>query len=262
MEKESQKGGVSNLIKRIKLKYPNLTLDECIEYIESAKESIGGSFSGIEMKDVELLVKLEMKQDEKKKEEKKILDENICAFCFKELSNKWECKRHMEKAHINKEIKNGDNVKQKSKKEIQAKDFQCKICGKQYKYAFNLKRHMSEHQEEDRYDCKYCGKSFARRDTLLRHAQILHKVYQKIDFEAASSQSVKSFKCQMCNMDFGMEKQKFNAHLAFKVCQQSRFGKADLDEENRFACDHCEKSYVEKTSLLKHIRWKHQRSIP
>ena len=71
MEKESQKGGVSNLIKRIKLKYPNLTLDECIEYIESAKESIGGSFSGIEMKDIELLVKLEMKQDEKKRKRRK-----------------------------------------------------------------------------------------------------------------------------------------------------------------------------------------------
>ena len=168
----------------------------------------------------------------------------------------------MEKAHVNKEIKNGDNVKQKSKKEFQPKGFQRKICGKLYKYSFNLKRHMREHQEEDRYECKYCGTRFARRDTLSRHAQILHKVYKKIDFEEASSQSVKSLKCLMCKMDFGMEKQKFNAHLAFKVCQQSGFGKASLDEENRFACDHCEKSYVEKTSLLKHIRWKHQRSIP
>ena len=63
------------------MKFPHLTLDECNEYIESAKKSIGRSFSGFEMRDVELLVKLEMKKDEPKKEEKKRLDEKICTFC-------------------------------------------------------------------------------------------------------------------------------------------------------------------------------------
>ena len=65
------------------MKFPHLTLDECNEYIESAKKAIRRSFSGFEMRDVKLLVKHEMKQDEPKKEEKKRLDKNICTFCFK-----------------------------------------------------------------------------------------------------------------------------------------------------------------------------------
>ena len=85
---------------------------------------------------------------------------------------------------------------------------------------------------------------------------------QKIDFEAASSQSVKSLKCQMCNMDFGMEKENFYSNLAYKVCQQAGMGNAGLDEENKFPCDLCEKSYVEKSSLMKHIRWKHKSPSP
>ena len=143
----------------------------------------------------------------------------------------------------------------KKRCELESTNFQCKICGKQYK-------HMREHQQGIKYECKYCGKNFGRRDTLLRHAQILHKVYQKIDFEAASSQSVKSLKCQMCNMDFGMEKEKFYSHLAYKVCQQAGMGNAGLDEENKFPCNLCEKSDVEKSSLMKHIRWKHKSPSP
>ena len=71
MGNESLEDEVSNLTKRIKIKFPHLTLDECNEYIESAKKSIGRSFSGFEMRDVELLAKLKMKQNEPKKEEKK-----------------------------------------------------------------------------------------------------------------------------------------------------------------------------------------------
>ena len=187
MGNESLEDEVSNLTKRIKMKFPHLTLDECNEYIESAKKSIGRSFSGFEMRDVELLVKLEMKQEESKKEEKKRLDENICTFCFKEFSNKWECKTHMKKAHVNTDTESGNNAQQKERSELESANFQCKICGKQYKHAISLKKHMREHQQGIKYECKYCGKNFGRRDTLLRHAQILHKVYQKIDFEAASS---------------------------------------------------------------------------
>ena len=39
-------------------------------------------------------------------------------------------------------------------------------------------------------------------------------------------------------------------------------GNAGLDEENKFPCDLCEKSYVEKCSLMKHIRWKHKSPSP
>ena len=57
-------------------------------------------------------------------------------------------------------------------------------------------------------------------------------------------------------MGFGAEKEKLFAHITSKVCY-AEGRKFSLNEDDKFECDLCEKSYLDKESLVKHIRWKH-----
>ena len=68
-------------------------------------------------------------------------------------------------------------------------------------------------------------------------------------------------KCQICSMDFGTEKEKLYAHIASKVCL-AKINNVSLSKDDRYACTKCEKSYLDKDSLMKHTRWKHSSNNP
>ena len=57
-------------------------------------------------------------------------------------------------------------------------------------------------------------------------------------------------------MGFGTKKEKIFADITSKVCY-AEGSKFSLNEGDRFECDLFEKSYLDKESLVKHIRWKH-----
>ena len=66
------------------------------------------------------------------------------------------------------------------------------------------------------------------------------------------------FTCKMCGSNFGRDRSTFKAHLMLKLCRQSNT--KDILEVNsnlKFVCDQCEKTYAEKDSLDRHIKWKH-----
>ena len=104
------------------------------------------------------------------------------------------------------------------------------------------------------FKCRFCDKSFRRKDILRRHEQIMHRSYQ-IDFTAAGQASTDSLKCKMCSQDFGDNKESFFAHLSAKACQR-KTNSFKLDKEHRFECNVCTKKYLDRDSLVKHIRWK------
>ena len=264
MEKESKKGGSSTLLQMVKFKFPSLNFDECKDYIKRAKVSNGGSLTGLRMGEIITMIKKLMQEESSKQKQNSSLVGKTCNLCFKKFSRNWACRRHIEKAHSTKEtddrtVKFKNNINRETESEVYHK---CVTCEKQYKYPLHLERHLKKHEEKAvKHECKYCGKSFERLDTLLRHAQTLHKVYHKINFEAASSACIESMKCQICSLDFGDEKEKLYAHVASKVCH-TKSNKVFLDKEDRYACTQCEKSYIDKDSLVKHIRWKHSSITP
>ena len=109
---------------------------------------------------------------------------------------------------------------------------------------------MRTHQEKViTFKCKFCDKSYNRNDRLVRHEQRINLSY-KINFSAAGSQS--SLKCYICSLDF---EERLYAHLSSKICESNN--KFSLDKDHVFECDYCDKSYQNRDSLMKHIRWKH-----
>ena len=70
------------------------------------------------------------------------------------------------------------------------------------------------------------------------------------------------FTCEMCGRDFGKDRSTYEAHLTPRLCKH---GKAEsvfeVDQNLRFPCDQCEKTFSEKDVLDRHIRWKHTQPI-
>ena len=258
MDETLSKGGYSKLFKILKSKYPHLSKNEVDQLIIKTRNNNGGTLSGLKMLEILKTIKNILIQIEKEKEQTE-KDEQTCKVCYKMFAYKWTCKRHMREEHRN--FHGTDDQTQKNnndEKEKQGKvgDYCCNICNKTYTLPQNLQRHMKVHQdkeEDEIFKCKYCDKKFSRKDNKLRHEQSIHNSYQ-INFTAAGSQS--SLKCNICNFDFGDDKEKLFAHLSAKVCESNKF---TLDEDHRFECDLCDKSYLGKDDLVKHMRWKHSK---
>ena len=70
-------------------------------------------------------------------------------------------------------------------------------------------------------------------------------------------ESADSLICHMGRKEFGDDKDRFNAHLSAKQCPTQNF---NFDEEHRFECGLCTKKYLDKDALLKHMKWKHNKT--
>ena len=178
--------------------------------------------------------------------------EKTCKLCFHIFSKKSHCKRHMEKVHC-KSLEKISEEEENSGLEIH----RCKICAKEFKHGTSLKRHQKCLQElEDSFKCKYCDKVYKRKDNLQRHSQRIHNKH-RINFDAAASNNDDPLKCPICSKTFEQKnKEIFFAHIASKICHDIN-NKLNLNENNKFECDQCEKTYLDKDTLMKHIRWKH-----
>ena len=63
----------------------------------------------------------------------------------------------------------------------------------------------------------------------------------------------------MCSDDFGTDNNKFELHLVSKACKD-KDKIVEIDENDKFKCDLCDRSYSDMNSLQNHIRWKHNNS--
>lgn len=203
------------------------------------------------------------------KTEKEINDQDddtyakTCKFCFKMFLHRKSCRKHMSQIHGYSQS-SGSMIPKVSNQKMQKSVVKnvagnkCSICDKIFLHSYTLNRHMQNHEEESNvFKCKFCDKSFSRKDILTRHKQIIHRSFQ-IDFTAAGQKTTeqKTLRCKMCSMDFGDKKESFFAHLTAKVCQR-KINKIKLDEDHCFECNLCTKKYLDRDSLVKHIRWKH-----
>jgi uncharacterized Zn-finger protein len=50
--------------------------------------------------------------------------------------------------------------------------YQCRNCGKQFKYANQFRAHKRIHEGEGTFNCGHCGKVFHQTAHLIRHTRI------------------------------------------------------------------------------------------
>lgn len=48
-------------------------------------------------------------------------------------------------------------------------EYQCEVCGHQFRTKFHLQRHMFTHMEKEDFFCDICGQHFCRMDYYNRH---------------------------------------------------------------------------------------------
>ena len=60
----------------------------------------------------------------------------------------------------------------------------------------------------------------------------------------------------MCSSDFGSDHNKFETHLVSKLCM-NKDNIVEINDQDRYQCDLCERSYAHKDELNRHIGWKH-----
>ena len=77
-----------------------------------------------------------------------------------------------------------------------------------------------------------------------------------INLDALRESGNDTFDCKMCGRNFGSE-DLFETHIVSKACQTGN-NSLNINDEGRYQCDLCERSYVHQSDLLKHLHWKHR----
>ena len=128
----------------------------------------------------------------------------------------------------------------------------CPHCEKEFKHKAALTWHLKVHNEvlESRCDAK-----FTRKDNLSQHQQRVHKIVNlNVDI---LKKTTKDFVCKMCGQKFGKDRLKFEVHLLHKACRNEEES-IEVNDDERYQCDQCDKTYAEKNSLNRHCEWKHR----
>lgn len=277
----------------VKRKFPALSAKEINMMIIRVKKANKGTLTGLTMAACMGLVKKDI-HDEHKRKDKEWKDEKrelglTCTICFHTFANESSCKRHMQGKHG--KVRHEATVKDKTgfdkkcphcnrffkyefsreyhverfhskddKTETcstldEASSFVCKKCEKVFRHKPSLKRHMITHDENEGFDCDRCDANFRRKDNLVKHEKRVHSL-GNLNVGLIRGEDSREFVCKMCGRNFGPDRIKYEAHLMLRVCQ-TKDRNIEIDDKLKFPCDHCEKTYNEKDSLDRHVRWKH-----
>ena len=265
---------LSNLINFVQQKYPGLREKDSYDAIVGVKETNGGQLKGLNKSSFlklldEFMSKKTLGDDEKQGEVETKEEKKTCKICFRVLSSAQTVRRHSRKCKAETyfprdendnndtiEVENvhqDDHSKDDSFANEQEPEFVCKVCGKIYRHKASLARHLKDH-EDNLFDCDECSKRFSRKDNLYAHKRVVHNRHF-LNFDAIKKFYHASKSCRKCGENLE-SKEEFEAHITLKICQD-RSKKLELDQDEKFKCCLCDKSYKSKKNLVAHIKWKH-----
>jgi uncharacterized C2H2 Zn-finger protein len=175
-----------------------------------------------------------------------------CPHCNKSFKYDFSLSYHLKSMHSNMGTKEIDQTSENT-----PSLFECNVCAKVFKQQYTLNRHMKTHEDNERFECERCTAKFSRHDNLVKHQRRAHSITNvNVDFIRKSGMT--KFSCQMCDRNFGTDRSTFEAHLMLRLCRQvNTEDVVEVDSNLKFLCDQCDKTYAEKDSLDRHIRWKH-----
>ena len=224
-----------------------------------------------------------------------------CFVCSRKFGYASHLKDHMTRAHkdldINEDIKRNDDKERGI--DTEAKNFNCKECGKIFGTKKDCVRHQNIHNNSSStFKCEKCCKEFRRKDNLYQHIRRFHEskendtkpnndVNQNLNENENTNQIKKSkdknAKCDTCEKSFGsaydlqrhqnthMEKS-YLCTLCPKVFRKENsldhhFAKIHTDNCNdekghldeQTLCAHCGSKFANKRNLQVHILRIHEK---
>ncbi|XP_030755795.1 zinc finger protein 585A-like isoform X2 [Sitophilus oryzae] len=163
----------------------------------------------------------------------------VCLHCDKTYTRKQRLQHHLQNNHI--------DSRAKALKESQKKIYRCCTCSYQTTYKFNFNNHKKIHLapgERQMFACLHCDKTYTRKQLLQLHLQ-----NNKIDSRAKALKKShkKVYRCSMCSYQTPY-KSHLNTHKNTHL---------PPEERQRFACLHCNKTYIQKQGLQWHLKYHH-----
>lgn len=160
---------------------------------------------------------------------------HVCAHCGKSFTHKYCLNTHL-LLHTNE------------------RPHQCTECNKRFTLKHHLMSHKNVHKREKPFHCGECGKSFPLKKQLITHEKF-HR-------------GERPFVCKECGDTFAQENHlvmhlRFHGSLTSFVCGQcgaTFTRKFELDNHERLhgkeplACPTCHKEFLQKRTLLAHIK--------
>jgi hypothetical protein len=124
---------------------------------------------------------------------------------------------------------------------VRSHRFTCKYCTRGFKSKAGLKLHLQQHTNESMHHCMVCPFRTPQQQNLVKHLATKHK--KSLDGEDLQADK----ECQFCEFKCVAQYQ-LKAHNLRKHTDRS---------DMKYKCNDCGYASVEKSALVKHIRFRH-----
>ena len=191
------------------------------------------------------------------------MNKQQCSFCRQILSNAHELKIHetthtgektYECAYCPRRFIRSNKRLLHERRHRNEKPYKCQFCSKTFVMSSELKQHMPMHTGERRFPCQYCPKKFKLRN----HRNVHERIHT----------GEKPYSCEICNEKFSQMARKMYHKSTVHVQHVQRIHKSRETHQNidgcvrkvTLECEICFKKFVNKSSLIQHLRIIHEKN--